>query len=140
LLIVFCFAGAVCNRLYPTQDQPFLLRECRMIVEIDIFSGRPNPSWELSPQQVIELQRRVSALRQQLTPSPLFDGLGYRGLIVRDPSDPGSFLKVGFSRILSVKGGVETIYDDEGRMLEKWLFGTGKGKVDDRLITAPNLD
>jgi len=108
-----------------------------MIVEMDIFSGRPNPTWELSPQQTIELQQRVSALHQQVPPSRVFDGLGYRGLIVRDPSDPGSFLKVGFSRILYMKDGVESMYDDEGRALEKWLVGTGHGKIDDRLIAAP---
>ena len=111
-----------------------------MIVEMDIFSGRPNPIWELSPQQTIELQQRVSALHHEVPPSRVFDGLGYRGLIVRDPRDPGSFLKVGFSRILHVKEGVESNYEDTGRSLEKWLVGTGQGKIDDSLIAVPNLD
>jgi hypothetical protein len=111
-----------------------------MIVEMDIFSGRPNPSWELSSEQTLELQQRVSALHRQTPPAPIFDGLGYRGLVIRDPSAPGSFLKVGFGQILQMKEGVQSIYRDEGRTLEKWLLGTGKGKINDRLIAAPNLD
>jgi hypothetical protein len=112
-----------------------------MIVEMDIFSGRPNPSWELSPEQTIELWQRVYALHQQTPPPHVFDGLGYRGLIARDPSNPGSFLKVGFGWILHVQDGVvESSYNDEGRSLEKWLLSTGRGKIDDRLIVAPNLD
>jgi hypothetical protein len=111
-----------------------------MIVEMDIFSGRPNPSWELSPEQTLEFQRQVAALNHRTPPAPVFDGLGYRGLIVRDPSYPGWFLKVAFGRILEVKEGVEYGCRDEGRALEKWLVATAKGKIDERLTAAPNFD
>jgi hypothetical protein len=32
------------------------------------------------------------------------------------------------------------VYEDQGRMLEQWLLSTGKGKIDDRLLAATNLD
>lgn len=55
-------------------------------VELDIFSGMPNPRWRLSAKQERDLYERVSADPAQVspidTPSERF-GLGYRGLIVR---------------------------------------------------------
>lgn len=138
MLIVVCIAGAGCKLQHPTLDQP-LCPGCRMIVEIDIFSGRPNPRWELSPEQTLEFQQKISALHRQTPSSPAFDGLGYRGLIVRDPGNPGSFFKIGFGRILHVKDGTKSYYSDEGRSLEKWLIRTGKGKVNDSLTAAIDL-
>jgi hypothetical protein len=108
-----------------------------MIVEMDIFSGRPNPTWKLTPEQTQELQLKVSDLRRQIVPPRVFDGLGYRGLIVRDSDDPASFLKVGFGVIFHTHGGTEIAYEDEGHAFEKWLLTTGKGKIDDRLLAVP---
>jgi len=118
------------------KSRPFLCPDCRMIVEMDIFSGRPNPSWELAPEQMQELQQKVSALRWQNVPARVFDGLGYRGLIVRYPDDPASFLKVGFGLVLRSDDRVTTAYD-EGRAFERWLLATGKGKIDERLLAVP---
>ena len=103
-----------------------------MIVELDIFSGQPNPTWELSAEQQRELERRVTALVRQKVPARVFDGLGYRGLIVRDPGDAKSSFRVGSGCV--VRG--ETAYDDPGHTLEEWLVRTGKGKIDERLIGA----
>lgn len=51
-------------------------------VEIDVFSGRPNPRWKLSRSEVIELQNRIKALRQP-TAAPPVPALGFRGFVVR---------------------------------------------------------
>jgi hypothetical protein len=56
-----------------------------MFVEIDIFSGRPNPRWELSEADNAWLTRLLESLEGvagRASPSP--PGLGYRGFRLRD--------------------------------------------------------
>lgn len=55
-------------------------------VELDIFSGVPNPTWILTHQEEREFTERIQAAPEQV--SPVFSdgdqlGLGYRGFIVR---------------------------------------------------------
>lgn len=55
-------------------------------VELDIFSGMPNPTWVLSKRQEKSLYERLSAEPKQIAPATTSSkqlGLGYRGLIVR---------------------------------------------------------
>ena len=55
-------------------------------VELDIFSGMPNPTWILSKTQEGTLYELLSAETRQISPLVKEDeqyGLGYRGLIVR---------------------------------------------------------
>jgi hypothetical protein len=48
-------------------------------VELDIFSGRPNPRWELSPPEVRSLRSLQRFLRPTSTAPFEPPGLGYRG-------------------------------------------------------------
>lgn len=52
-----------------------------MLIELDIFSGRPNPRWPLSPPAA----RKLAELHRTLPPSahepPDLPGLGYRGFV-----------------------------------------------------------
>jgi hypothetical protein len=55
-----------------------------MLVELDVFSGRPNPRWELDEPGTSELRRlqsRLTAARQAPVEPP---GLGYRGFLYSD--------------------------------------------------------
>jgi len=55
-------------------------------VELDIFSGRPNPVWILSNREERELLERLTAEPSQVSPAQAADeqfSLGYRGFIVR---------------------------------------------------------
>lgn len=57
-----------------------------MLVELDVFSGRPNPRWELdeqSSQQLRQLEERLTSARQAPVEPP---GLGYRGFVHSDGS------------------------------------------------------
>lgn len=52
-----------------------------MIVELDAFSGRPNPSWQLDEAragELVELHRRLTATTERPPEPP---GLGYRGFL-----------------------------------------------------------
>src|SRR5215475_2806090 len=59
-----------------------------MFVELDVFSGRPNPRWELdesSSQKLRYLQSRLTNARES---PPGVPGLGYRGFLYADPNGP----------------------------------------------------
>ena len=56
-----------------------------MEVELDIFSGRPNPSWQLSPERAAELAAKLQGLSEKTQPAQ-DPGLGYRGFTLRDGS------------------------------------------------------
>ena len=66
-------------------------------VELDIFSGMPNPKWLLSDREEKELLDRIIAEPTQISPAYTPDeqfSLGYRGLIVREiKTDESSWSK-----------------------------------------------
>ncbi|MBV9883167.1 MAG: hypothetical protein JO276_09175 [Sphingomonadaceae bacterium] len=57
-----------------------------MLVELDIFSGRPNPRWELDERDRAELQRLQAALAPARGAPPEPPGLGYKGFSYGDAS------------------------------------------------------
>ena len=71
-------------------------------VELDIFSGMPNPTWVLSRRQEATFVELLSAEPNQISPvttSAERFGLGYRGLIVRRiKSDEGAWDKAMSAR------------------------------------------
>ena len=52
-----------------------------MRVELDVFSGRPNPRWELDEDSAVALQRLLSGLSVSTDTPPKEPGLGYRGFV-----------------------------------------------------------
>lgn len=100
-----------------------------MIVELDLFSGRPNPRWGLSPDQAEEFTRLLSHLPEQASPVVDRGILGYRGLILYEAEDAPRTV-VGMGEVIQHTAGNPLVYRDEGRKIEKWLLGTAKGQVD----------
>ena len=90
-------------------------------VELDIFSGRPNPSWTLGPAErtaLLDLLRDVTA---PAGPRSLPPGLGYRGLVVRMTSAGGSeVVRVGDGSI-EIDG---KYYRDPDRAIEKIILAS----------------
>jgi hypothetical protein len=58
-----------------------------IIVELDAFSGRPNPRWQLSDTEAVELRRRLSDLPVAAGATLPDAGLGYRGFVVEMGDD-----------------------------------------------------
>jgi hypothetical protein len=58
-------------------------------VTLDAFSGRPNPTWQLSKERSAKLFKRLQRLgppsADAASPSR---GLGYRGVVIECPTDP----------------------------------------------------
>jgi hypothetical protein len=104
-----------------------------MRVELDAFSGRPNPVWDLTDEQADEFHLRLSTLPPSDPKTPIWSGLGYRGLVVRSSEDVGDFDEVRlFDEAVIVRKGhrLET-FIDTGRRLEQTLFETARGHFDD---------
>ena len=114
-----------------------------MRVEFDVFSGQPNPAWELSAQEAAELARRLADLpRHDQTAAE--GGLGYRGFVISNPQKiPGLPVELRVYRgVLTVPGqGGALSYGDVNR-IEQWLLEQagqrGYGDLVDQAVrTAP---
>jgi hypothetical protein len=103
-------------------------------VVLEIFSGRPDPSWPLDTQRTAELSRRLESL-PAARESALPEGapLGYRGLHV-------SFTEGTEGRIVEVRRGFvadrRRILEDRGRTVERWLLGTAPPELSELIRSA----
>ncbi|MCA8882118.1 MAG: hypothetical protein KDA73_19670 [Rhodobacteraceae bacterium] len=105
-----------------------------MRVELDLFSGRPNPGWTLTAAEGAELEAMTASLPIMVKPPPRFDGLGYRGIVVRKPADPGWSL-VAFRdtvRVRSEKG--SEVRADPDAAVERWLLRKAGDAVDPDML------
>jgi hypothetical protein len=89
-------------------------------VELDIFSGRPNPTWILTDAEADSfIKRSDGVVRSSGADAP--GHLGYRGFIVRITR--GADIRV--TRIPAGTG---------DRELERWLLNTGKPHLTNELF------
>ncbi|AQA20673.1 hypothetical protein BTZ20_2914 [Rhodococcus sp. MTM3W5.2] len=57
-----------------------------MRIELDIFSGRPNPAWELGTSEVETIDAVLAGLPEPVpTSQPAHEPLGYRGFRIIAP-------------------------------------------------------
>ncbi len=102
-------------------------------ITLDIYSGLPNPSWELSDQQAGELAERLRAASgtTQRKLASLDGRLGYRGFRIDAVQEKGieamTLVHAGLADVSRmypslVLGGVE---------LEQWLLATGRPGLTD---------
>jgi len=124
-----------------------------MQVEIDLFSGRANPVWELTAAEVSELKARLATLPTG-SPVAMPDVLGYRGLHIgplpgrqgmNEPSAANAIndVQVGRGAITAVRyNGTALHLVDTGDSLECWLLTIAQGRVDEsiRQTALANLD
>lgn len=97
---------------------------------LNIFSGRPNPGWELTDDEAAEVRLRLRNLPD--SPRVPVEKLGYMGFILRRSGNDIS------SQIDEVRvyGGILSYYHDEGRItyknditgLESWLEDQARQK------------
>jgi hypothetical protein len=95
-IMVLCFASCLENSN----------RRTDMIIELDVFSGRPNPTWSLSAEQIMELLEAF----QDLPPADKLSqeiGLGYRGFLILNPDRAG-----GLAPHIRIYGSIVTMTDD----------------------------
>jgi hypothetical protein len=106
-------------------------------------SPRPNPSWELSSEEISELARSMAGLTPAIKPIVPGD-LGYRGFVI---SNPGKIVGLPanihvFSGVLAVTEKGSTSYYNDVNDIQSWLIERAKehgyGDVINEAIKSKN--
>lgn len=103
-------------------------------VQLDIFSGLPNPAWQLTAEGTQELRTLVEALPEAPCRQQDLGRLGYRGFVVLLAQRPelsneyrlriyGGQIRYGDPWALNTPG---LCYADIGRQVERHLLNTGR--------------
>jgi RNA polymerase sigma factor (sigma-70 family) len=105
---------------------------------IMIYSGREDPSWQLTPAQAKEFLERFKGLAKTIAPEEK-GGLGYRGFYLQVSGEgfggiEGIAVLDGFVRTHGK--GAEQAFEDKDLALEKWLLVTAKDTLDAPLYKA----
>jgi hypothetical protein len=117
-LLVACGLLAACT--VERDGMPAGSGAVRAEVELDIFSGRPNPTWILTDAETESVVERLDGA-PRLSATDMPGHLGYRGFVVRVTQ--GSDTRV--TRIPANSG---------DRELERWLLNTGKPHLANELF------
>jgi len=109
-------------------------------VRCQIFSGRRDPAWTLSPNQVTELRALIDALtgRTLLKPPAVAGALGYRGFLihsddVEEALTPESWVIVHAGIIDRQRIALNLV--DEKNGVERWLLESAGSVIDPGLKT-----
>ncbi len=96
-------------------------------VELNIFSGRPNPRWELSESQVDELKPKMRMLLPTATPKTTMQ-LGYRGVVIVNLSKTPDLpeLIYAYKGVLTIMDRDMTNYYEDTNNLEEWLLNQAR--------------
>jgi len=98
------------------------------IVTMNVFSGRPNPSWIVDDNKVSDLQRMASAAASA-GPLPL---LGYRGFSVRPVESEHAAAARVQGAPESVSGAGDAVIAGQ-REAEEFLLSTAAEHIDEQL-------
>lgn len=107
-------------------------------VELDVFSGNPNPVWSLSETESTTLRNRVGQL-PSMSEQPFSDGLGYRGFLVamtKTTSGRTASIRVQGEIIAIDQGGTVRFVHDSERTVEQWLLETARPHIDQDLYQS----
>ncbi len=101
-------------------------------VELDIFSGMPNPTWILTNAEAGSFMKKLAELPRG--PSrELSNHLGYRGFIVRCSEEANAQLIRVQNGTVQMPNEGNPYARDTDRGLERWLLDTGKRHLKDEL-------
>jgi hypothetical protein len=106
----------------------------RCEVELDIFSGMPNPSWILTKVEANSFVEQLAALPRILA-RKLLGNLGYRGFIVQCAQGANTQVIRIQNGTVHISNGVTNVYAyDEDRALERWLLNTARPHLKNELF------
>jgi hypothetical protein len=95
-------------------------------VELDIFSGRSNPTWALSAADTALFLQKIASLAENPT-GQLSNPLGYRGFIVHvTQGAEETQVHVQKGTVQVSREGATAYYSDPDHGLERWLLETGR--------------
>lgn len=115
-------------------DKP-VINASSAAVTLDVYSGRPNPTWPLSETMTAELLRRLGALNASSVDVADFDGLGYRAVQAEFTGEPkGTGVSASRGIVTLDQAGQRFRYADPGRQFELWLVNTGADHLPSDLL------
>jgi hypothetical protein len=106
-------------------------------VTLDVFSGKPNPTWELSQEQQTEFMIKISGL-EHTEDIQKSSRLGYRGLIVEEKINPKvqRIIELNDGVIRIFEGKLASILKDKDSEIERWLLHTAPKIIDKDLLNS----
>jgi hypothetical protein len=109
--------------------------ENAVYVEVDLYSGKPNPGWHLDAIEAQAFLRHLNNLPQSglAEGAELDSGPGYRGLKIeiRDKKNPSTIaIARGEVSIMTSDSPQKRRLRDNGRQLERKLLEAGRGHLD----------
>lgn len=109
-------------------------------IELDIFSGMPNPTWILTNAEADRFEKQLAALAR--TPARELSGkLGYRGFIVQcTRANNVQLIRIHNGAIHISKGETNVYANDEERELERWLLNTGRPHLKSEIFQIAERD
>jgi len=99
----------------------------KVSVDLDIFSGLPNPQWFLSSTEAKEFYTILSSLPKLEHIPPATPSLGFRGVIIRNEADSSYVIYKGY--VWSLAAGTTTIQQDADQVLRAWLLKTSQAHL-----------
>ena len=104
-------------------------------VELDIFSGMPNPTWILTNAEADSFVKQLAALPRS-SARELSGNLGYRGFIVRITQGADTqLIRIQTGTVHISKGATNLYARDADRALERWLLNTGRPHLKSDIIS-----
>lgn len=105
-------------------------------VELDVFSGRPNPEWQLTGEEAAELRRRLSDLPPaDVKPPP--PRLGYRGFNVAGAGRISDEVGIADGFVFSDRWSDRSAAYHDARQAELWLQDLARQRGFAALVPAP---
>jgi hypothetical protein len=109
-------------------------------VELDIFSGRPNPKWILTDAEAASFASTLQALPRISGGQPP-GNLGYRGfLVLMTQGTDSQLFRVHRGIVYRLHGNHDAEAQDANRQLERWLLNGAKGHVENDLLLVVERD
>lgn len=103
------------------------MKDQKVRITLDIFSGRENPVIEFSGKKLEEITERLSPTRRSLTSElalPPFPTLGYRGLVIEQSGKPLKDLPSTFRLASGTVFGPEVSYAIADELFEDFVCGS----------------
>jgi hypothetical protein len=111
--------------MYATADGDSII-STRVEVELDIFSGNPNPVWIMPEAEGVLFLKKLAML-PKASAIELSDNLGYRGFIVKVINETGECIaRIQNGTVELSQSGINVYNSDQNRHLERWLLNSGK--------------
>jgi hypothetical protein len=106
-------------------------------VTLMVFSGRENPQWELSTDQIGSLREKLASLRGTTMERPegMLGGLGYQGFAITASQEMDIEANIFVHNNIVDLGPQSVALRDNGNSLESWLLDSAGGAVDTKVRT-----